>query len=623
MARAFIFGEGQKYTTPEELAKARAVANAMLLNRETPKDVGSGLNAIGQALMYRAMMGNVDASAKANRESADAAFNPVAAALGGPGAFPPAPGSQKVSDALFGKPAGGNSYRDAIASVESAGSGDYGAIGPTHKTLGRALGRYQVMEANVGPWSKEALGREVSAEEFLRDPAIQDAVFDHRFGGYVQKYGNPQDAASAWFTGKPLAQGANRRDVLGTTGSAYVSKFNRALGNQPAVAAVNKMADGRPVQVASLDPSIGLPQPQPAAPQLPAPRTVQDRPIAAMPAAPQGNAPVQVAQAGQFDQARLPGAAGGDADTFNATNGPTLQMIAQAAANPWLNDGQANVVDMLMKQQMQRADPNYQLDRRYRETQIRNMESEIAKRNDPTARDKFGNNPVWGKDKDGKWVLFQLNNAGGLAPANAPEGIELVPPGVGQMDLGTSYGIRDRAGQVIGNVPKDVAGEAAEKEVGKSRGQAQFDLPRVVQNAERSINLLERMKSHPGRESSTGFWEGMLPARNQNQVDFQSLVDQTKGQAFLEAYNTLRGAGQITEVEGVKAENAISRLGNYRLGDDEYLRAIQDLEEVIRSGVDRARQQAGSGTMPAAPAPAAPQGGGRKTTGGLNWSIEQ
>lgn len=142
---------------------------------------------------------------------------------------PPASSSQ-AGGAMAARSVGGNpAYRDAIARIESDGSGGYAAVGPTHPKMGRALGRYQVMEANIGPWSKAALGREVTAEEFLATPEIQDAVFDHRFGGYVQKYGNPQDAASAWFTGRPLAQGANAKDVLGTSGSEYVNKFNNAL----------------------------------------------------------------------------------------------------------------------------------------------------------------------------------------------------------------------------------------------------------------------------------------------------------------------------------------------------------------------------------------------------------
>lgn len=121
-------------------------------------------------------------------------------------------------------------YANAIASIESAGSGDYAAVGPVTKKGNRAYGRYQVMDFNIGPWTEKYLGRRMTPEEFLASPEAQDTVFAGEFGSYVQKYGNPQDAASAWFTGRPLSEGANRSDILGTTGDVYVGKFNRALG---------------------------------------------------------------------------------------------------------------------------------------------------------------------------------------------------------------------------------------------------------------------------------------------------------------------------------------------------------------------------------------------------------
>jgi hypothetical protein len=158
---------------------------------------------------------------------------------------PDAPASPAIFGAMASEaPAApdGSPYAGAIKSIESGGK--YDIVGPTHPRYGRALGAYQVMEANLPEWSKAALGREVSADEFLANPKVQDAVFQNRFGGYVQKYGNPQDAASAWFTGRPLAQGANAQDVLGTTGQGYVDKFNRALGQ-----------DAQPVQVAQATPS--------------------------------------------------------------------------------------------------------------------------------------------------------------------------------------------------------------------------------------------------------------------------------------------------------------------------------------------------------------------------------
>ncbi|WP_287302113.1 phage tail length tape measure family protein [Mesorhizobium sp.] len=119
-------------------------------------------------------------------------------------------------------------YASAIRSIESAGSGGYSALGPW--TRGdRAYGAYQVMGNNIPSWSQDALGKSLTPSQFLADPAAQDAIFKNQFGKYLSKYGNPQDAASAWFTGGPLKTGAGARDVLGTSGSAYVDKFNAAV----------------------------------------------------------------------------------------------------------------------------------------------------------------------------------------------------------------------------------------------------------------------------------------------------------------------------------------------------------------------------------------------------------
>lgn len=124
-----------------------------------------------------------------------------------------------------------NAYRDAIAGIESAGSGDYGALGPATKGGDRAYGRYQVMGANIPEWTQAALGRPMTPQEFLQNPEAQDAVFDHRFGSYVQKYG-PEGAAKAWFAGEGGMKNPNARDVLGTSVEDYGRKFTQNMGGR-------------------------------------------------------------------------------------------------------------------------------------------------------------------------------------------------------------------------------------------------------------------------------------------------------------------------------------------------------------------------------------------------------
>jgi hypothetical protein len=127
--------------------------------------------------------------------------------------------------------------RAAIQSIESAGSGGYSAIGPASPTLGRPMGAYQIMEANIGPWSREILGREVTVEEFMANPDIQDAIFDAKFGQYVQQYGEA-GAAQAWFSGPGGVGDDSRADVLGTTNGEYAARYTAALGFGPGVPSV-------------------------------------------------------------------------------------------------------------------------------------------------------------------------------------------------------------------------------------------------------------------------------------------------------------------------------------------------------------------------------------------------
>jgi hypothetical protein len=157
-----------------------------------------------------------------------------APATGAPGPAQDASGApSQAQDATAGAPPTANAsspidaYANAISSIESGGR--YSALGPATASGDRAYGKYQVMGANIPTWTKQALGQELTPQQFIADPAAQDAVFAHRFGGYVRQTGNPQDAASMWFTGRPLAQGANAKDALGTSGQAYVNKFNAAL----------------------------------------------------------------------------------------------------------------------------------------------------------------------------------------------------------------------------------------------------------------------------------------------------------------------------------------------------------------------------------------------------------
>lgn len=130
----------------------------------------------------------------------------------------------------------------AVGQVESGGN--YKA----RNTGSGALGRWQVMPANVGPWTQKALGRRMTTTEFYNSPAAQDKVADVILGGYYDKYGW-MGAASAWFSGSPVI--SNKSDGSNTV-PQYISKV-RAWMNNP-----NAGSAGSAGGVTNADPALSL-----------------------------------------------------------------------------------------------------------------------------------------------------------------------------------------------------------------------------------------------------------------------------------------------------------------------------------------------------------------------------
>ncbi|MBS1725026.1 MAG: hypothetical protein JSS66_18965 [Armatimonadetes bacterium] len=212
------------------------------------------------AALQHAAQGGADLNtvlslAKLGQDQANLAKgNAVFAGIMGGGAPPASQTSVRPASYAPTDDAAGN----AIASIESRGSGDYTALGPLTKTGDRAYGRYGIMGNNIPQWTQAALGRSLTPEQFIADQAAQDATFKHRFGQYVAKYG-PEGAARAWFAGEGGMNNPNARDILGTSVADYSRKFTAAYspsGSPPAgtMAFTGPTNDGDPIKInASVD----------------------------------------------------------------------------------------------------------------------------------------------------------------------------------------------------------------------------------------------------------------------------------------------------------------------------------------------------------------------------------
>ena len=131
------------------------------------------------------------------------------------------------------------------------------------------------------------------------------------------------------------------------------------------------------------------------------------------------------------------------------------------------------------------------------------------------------------------------------------------------------------------------------KTLGEERTKAALDAPRVIDNAETAIRHVDELLSHPGFSTAVGKSSmlGVQKVPGTDAYDFMNRLDQIKGGAFLEAFNSLKGGGQITEVEGKKATDAIARMNN-ATSEREFKNAAEDFKSVIRVGVNRAKMKA-------------------------------
>lgn len=226
----FVWGRGGSKKTPEQVAREREIADALMAQGVDFSPVADPLQGLARVATAAAGAYRGYKADKAEQEGRKGATAEIAKLLSGGGGMPAT--GQPAANPTPSMGGDMSAYAEAIAKKESGGN--YKALGPVLNSGSyagdRAYGKYQVMGKNIPEWTQAALGRSLTPEEFLADPAIQDAVFNHRFGSYVQKYGNPQDAASAWFTGGPLKGNENKRDVLGTTAQNYVDSFTQNLG---------------------------------------------------------------------------------------------------------------------------------------------------------------------------------------------------------------------------------------------------------------------------------------------------------------------------------------------------------------------------------------------------------
>ena len=114
-----------------------------------------------------------------------------------------------------------------------------------------------------------------------------------------------------------------------------------------------------------------------------------------------------------------------------------------------------------------------------------------------------------------------------------------------------------------------------------------------------TIALIDSVLSDDQLGMATG-WGSYVPLDIPSlNARVRSKMEQLEGKAFLQAFESLKGGGQITQVEGEKATQAIARLKRAQ-SEADYREALGELKAIAQRAAERAKQ---AGTANVGPPP--------------------
>lgn len=120
----------------------------------------------------------------------------------------------------------------------------------------------------------------------------------------------------------------------------------------------------------------------------------------------------------------------------------------------------------------------------------------------------------------------------------------------------------------------------------------QVALPEIRAKAKQMIKIGDEALAHKGFNSYYGIRGALPTVPGSAAADFETWAKQGQGNVFLQAYESLKGGGQITQIEGDKAEAAKARIFNRRQSPESARQAWNDIITAVRSGLKRAEESA-------------------------------
>jgi hypothetical protein len=178
-------------------------------------------------------------------------------------------------------------------------------------------------------------------------------------------------------------------------------------------------------------------------------------------------------------------------------------------------------------------------------------------------------------------------------------------------ERGETIRVVPKAGKPSAAVEKEQAAIQKVPEAIAMNNDAIRKIDEMIGGVDARGNPLEGAKGqpHPGLSKATGLGGGVMRFFSGTEgKNFEIRHKEVLSQAFLDAFEALKGGGAITEKEGDKATAARTRM-DLAQSKEEYITAAREYQGVLKRGVENARaRMQRSGTTPPAGAPEDPLG---------------
>lgn len=140
--------------------------------------------------------------------------------------------------------------------------------------------------------------------------------------------------------------------------------------------------------------------------------------------------------------------------------------------------------------------------------------------------------------------------------------------------------------------PADIKVQAQQQKTAAAQQKNIAAIDNADASASQTLSLIDMIAKHPGKESAVGGSSilNVAAVPGSDRTDFLTKLDQLKGQQFLQAFESLKGGGAITEVEGKKAEQAIANLSTAQ-SEQQFDAALKDFRDVISAAQGKVRNR--------------------------------